>query len=64
MLYYVFHVSCVLLLVAEGPFTSYTFALTLATSYPIILKFGVAVVMLAEISESSVMTNNSLQHCL
>lgn len=39
MLYFVSHVSRVLLLIAEEPFAPYTFALTLATGYPIILKF-------------------------
>lgn len=39
MLYYISRVSHALLLVAEGLFTPYTFALTLATIYPINLKF-------------------------
>lgn len=36
VLYYISHVSHVLLLVAKGPFTSYIFVLTLAMNYLII----------------------------
>lgn len=40
--------SCVPLLVTEGHLTFFPFALTLATSYPIIFQLQVTVVILSE----------------